>query len=132
MVAGLSLLVMTIMAGQVALFLRAFALTVSANGLLLILVIMLSSGSIPIKIPAFGTVTAAAALPVAGIHGPNVGGYLLTSQFLLSSETIALAILVLGWWLVRGNRPARGMNRRTMEPCPELYQPRPQTDVIAC
>jgi Lysylphosphatidylglycerol synthase TM region len=131
MVAGLSLLVITLMAGQVALFLRAFALTVSANSLLLILVIMLSSGSIPIKIPAFGTITAAAVLPVAGIHGPNVGGYLVTSQFLLSSETIALALLVLGWWFVRGNRPVRGMNSRTMEPCPELHQPRLQADVIA-
>jgi hypothetical protein len=119
------------MAGQVALFLRAFALTVSANGLLLILVIMLSSGSIPIKIPAFGTITAAAVLLIAGIHGPKVGGYLLTSQFLLSSETVALAILVLGWWFVRGNRSFGGMNSRTMEPLPELDQPRPQSDVIA-
>ena len=130
-VVGLSLLVITLTAVQVTLFLQAFALTVSGNGLLLILVIMLSSGSIPIKIPAFGTITAAAVLPVAGIHGPNVGGYLLTSQFLLSSQTVALAILVLGWWFVRGNRPIGGMNSRTMEPCPELHQPRPQSDVIA-
>jgi hypothetical protein len=110
------LLVLALTAGQVTLFLRGFALTASSNGLILLLVIMLSAGSIPVKIPAFGTISAAVALPIAGIHGPNVAGYLLTSQFLLSSETTALAILVLGWWFIQGNGPVGGRNRTAMAP----------------
>jgi len=112
LIAAFSVLVLALSAGQIALFLRAFALTPSANGLLLLLVVMLSSGSIPFKIPALGTISAAAALPVAGIHGPNVGGYLLTSQFLLSSETLALGILVIGWWFVRGTGAFAGVKSR--------------------
>jgi hypothetical protein len=116
LVVGLSWLVIALMAGQVSLFLRAFGLRGSANGLFLILVVMLSAGSVPIKIPAFGTVTAAAVLPVAGIRGPEVGGYLLLSQFLLSSETVALAALVLGWWFLRRDPPFRAMNIWVREP----------------
>src|SRR5207302_452821 len=80
------------------------------SGVLMLLVVALSAGSIPLKIPAFGTITAAAALPVAGIQGPSVGGYLLVSQFLLSSQTVILALMVLGWWLLRGTRPLNSLN----------------------
>jgi hypothetical protein len=110
-VCGLSLLLLPLAAAQVALFLHAFGLGVSPSGLLLLLVVMLSAGSVPLKIPAFGTISAAAALPLAGIHGPTVGGYLLVSQFMLSSQTAMLALLVVGWWLLRGFRPA-GQARR--------------------
>ena len=56
----------------------------------------------------FGTISAAAALPLAGIQGPTVGGYLLVSQLLLSSQTVVLALVVLGWWLVRRMRLSGG------------------------
>jgi len=105
LVCAASLLLLALTAGQLALFLQAFALSGSTGGLLLLLVVMLSAGSVPLKIPAFSTMSAAAALPVAGISGPAVGGYLLVSQFLLSSQTIMLALLVLGWWLLRRTRP---------------------------
>jgi uncharacterized protein (TIRG00374 family) len=106
-VAGLSLLLLGLTAAQMALFLHAFALHDSVSGLLLLLVVTLSAGSLPLKIPAFGTMSAAAALPIAGIHGPVVGGYLLVTQFLLSSQTVFLAVLVLAWWFVRGIKPSR-------------------------
>ncbi|HCF99173.1 MAG TPA: hypothetical protein DEV93_01360 [Chloroflexi bacterium] len=98
-------------------------MTPSVNGLLLLLVVMLSSGSLPFKIPALGTISAAAALPVAGIQGPTVGGYLLTSQFLLSSETLALGILVIGWWFVRGTgvlEVNRRKSQRTSRGLPQV------------
>jgi hypothetical protein len=104
LVVGISMLLIVLTIGQLTLFLHAFALKGSVDGRLLLLVVMLSAGSIPVKIPALGTISAAAALPVAGITGPAVGGYLLTSQFVLSSESVVLAVLVLGWWFVRGIR----------------------------
>jgi hypothetical protein len=111
---GISMLLIVLTLGQLTLFLHAFALKGSVDGRLLLLVVMLSAGSIPIKIPALGTISAAAALPVAGITGPAVGGYLLTSQFVLSSESVVLAALVLGWWFARGIRhPLRSATHET-------------------
>lgn len=105
LVTASSLLLLALTAGQLTLLLHAFALGGSATGLSLLLVAMLSAGSAPVKIPAFGTFTAAAALPLAGIRGPDIGGYLAVSQFLLSSQTVLLAAIVVGWWLARGIWP---------------------------
>jgi uncharacterized protein (TIRG00374 family) len=105
-VCGLSLLLLPLAAAQVGFFLHAFGLGISPGGLILLLVVMLSSGSVPLKIPAFGTISAAAALPLVGIHGAAAGGYLLVSQLMLSSQTAMLALLVVGWWLLRGFQPS--------------------------
>jgi hypothetical protein len=105
----LSLLVTALAAVQMTLFLHAFGLTASFNDLFLLLVLNLTSGSIPIKIPGFGTLTAAAALPVAGIHGAGLAGYVLISRVVFSSETVALAAFVLSWWTVTRNRCFSGL-----------------------
>jgi hypothetical protein len=109
---------------QLLLFLHAFTLSAPLGGLLLLLVVVLSAGSLPLKIPAFGMISAAAVLPVAGIQGPAAGGYLLVSQFLLSSQTVTLALLVLAWWFVRGTRHAAG------RPSDGEYQRRSLRDLL--
>lgn len=103
-VVGLSLAVTALAAIQMTIFLRAFGLSTSVNDLFLLLVLTLTSGSIPVKIPGFGTLTTAAVLPVAGIHGPGLAGYVLISRVVFSSETVALAAVVLSWWTVTRNR----------------------------
>jgi hypothetical protein len=107
---GLSLLVTIVAAAQLTLFLHAFSLTASVRDTLLVLVLTLASGSIPIKIPGFGTLAAAAVLPVAGFHGPGLAGYVLVSRAVFSSETTVLAAVVLSWWTITRNRCFSGMS----------------------
>jgi hypothetical protein len=102
-VVGLSILVTALVTLQLVLFLRAFALTTSVNDLLLVLVLTLAAGSLPIKFPGIGTVAATEVLRVAGIHGPGLGGYVLMSRVVFSSETAVLAAALLGWWGLTGH-----------------------------
>jgi uncharacterized protein (TIRG00374 family) len=101
-VASMSLLVTALSGLQLVLFLSAFGLTTSGDDVLLILVLTLAAGSLPIKIPGSGTVAAAAALQVTGIHGAGVAGFVLMSRAVLSSETTLLACASLSWWSATG------------------------------
>jgi hypothetical protein len=109
MVVGLSLLVTALSALQLILFLRAFALTMSVNDLFLVLVLTLAAGSIPIKFPGVGTVAATVVLRITRIHGPGLGGYVLMSRVVFSSETAVLAVALLGWWSLSGRCRCSGV-----------------------
>jgi uncharacterized protein (TIRG00374 family) len=100
--AAVVLLAMTVLitvcsAAQIELLLRAFGIAASPQSLLILVVLTLAAGSIPVKLPGSGTVTAAAVMPMAGIHGAGVAGYLLVSRAIFSSQTTVLALLLLGW-----------------------------------
>jgi uncharacterized protein (TIRG00374 family) len=101
---GLSLLLTGLAALQMLLFLLAFGLTVSLSQFLLVLVSTLVVGSIPIKIPAAGTVAAVEVLQLTGIHGAGAAGYLLVSRVVFSTETTMLAIVLLAWCLFGKSR----------------------------
>ncbi len=128
-IVGLSLLVTALNGLQIVLFLHAFNLQGSPRALVLIVVLTLTAGSVPIKFPGSGTITAAAILTLAGLHGGGSAGYVLVSRTVFSSETTVLALLLLGWWGITGysrryalvdvlsksmHRPAR--SRRAVEP----------------
>lgn len=99
-----SLAITAVAALQLALFLRAFSLHASARDMLLVLVLTMVSGSLPIKLPGFGTLTAVVVLPAAGVHGPGLAAYVLISRAVQTSQTPFLAACLLGWWAMTGNR----------------------------
>lgn len=101
-VVPVSLVMTAVSALQLVLFLGAFGLGTTAPWATLVLVLTLAAGSIPIKLPGFGTVAATMVLQVARIHGPDAGGYVVLSRVVASSLTPTLAILLLSWWAVTG------------------------------
>ncbi len=101
-VASLSLLVTGISCLQTLFFLRACGLTVPFNEVLLVLVLTLVTGSIPLKLPGSGTLATVGVLRIAGIHGAGLGGYIVLSRVVFSSETAVLALLLLSWWGLTG------------------------------
>jgi hypothetical protein len=101
-VASLSLLATALAGLQLMLFLSAFGLSISPGKVLLILVLTLAAGNLPINIPGSGTVSTAAALQIAGIHGAGVAGFVLLSRVVLSSEVTLMACGTLAWWSVTG------------------------------
>jgi hypothetical protein len=98
---GFSLLITAAGALQAALFLQAFELESSITHLCLLFILTMAAGSVPIKIPGFGTATTAAFLPVAGIHGAGVAGFILITRLISSAQAPVLAAGVVGWWTVR-------------------------------
>jgi hypothetical protein len=103
-IVAFSLAITAVAALQLALFLRAFSLHASARDMLLVLVLTMVSGSLPVKLPGFGTVTAIVVLPAAGVHGPGLAAYVLISRAVQSTQTPFLAACLLGWWTMTGNR----------------------------
>jgi uncharacterized protein (TIRG00374 family) len=103
----LSLIITALSGVQLALFLRAFGLPTPFNATLLVLALTLVAGSLPVKIPGSGTIAAMEVLHIAGIHGAAVGGFVLLSRCIFSSQTSVLALEVIGRWGMMGAR--RGM-----------------------
>jgi uncharacterized membrane protein YbhN (UPF0104 family) len=101
-VAGLSLLVTALAGLQLVLFLSAFGLSTSPGKVLLILVLTLAAGNLPFNLPGSGTVSTAAALQIAGIHGAGIAGFVLLSRVVLSGEVTLMACSTLAWWSVTG------------------------------
>jgi hypothetical protein len=98
---GFSLLITAAAAFQSALFLQAFELQSSIAHLCLFLTLSMAAGSLPVKIPGFGTATTAAFLPAAGIHGAGVAGFILITRLISSAQAPVLAALVVMWWGLR-------------------------------
>lgn len=101
-VVGLSLLSTALAALQLVLFLSAFGLSTSPGNVALILAVPLAAGNLPVNLPGAGTVSTAAALQIAGVHGAGVAGFLLMYRFVLSSEVTLMALSTLAWWGVTG------------------------------
>lgn len=101
-VGGLSLLITALAGLQLVLFLSAFGLSPNTGEVLLVLVLTLAAGNLPFNLPGSGTVSAAVALLLAGIHGPGVAGFVLLSRVAPSGEVMLLACCTLAWWDVTG------------------------------
>jgi len=106
---GMSIMITAVSGAQIELLLRAFDMSASPQSLVLFVVLNLAAGGVPIKFPGSGTVTAAAALSVSGIHGVGTAGYLLISRAIFSSQTTVLALMLLGWWGLSGYSRSTGL-----------------------
>lgn len=109
---GFSLLITVAGAFQAALFLRAFELQSSIAHLCLLFILTMAVGSLPIKIPGMGTATTAAFMPVAGIHGAGVLGFILITRLVSSAQAPLLAAGVVAWWVLRKHGPVRALRTR--------------------
>lgn len=107
---GFSLLISAVAVLQSALFFQAFELQSSIAHLCLFLTLSMAAGSLPVKIPGFGTAATTAFLPVAGIHGAGVAGFIVITRLISSAQSPLLGAAVLGWWMVRRRSlsPLRG------------------------
>jgi uncharacterized membrane protein YbhN (UPF0104 family) len=83
--------------------LRAFELDATINQVLIMMVLSGLVGIMPLKVPASGTWATTKLLRVVRLVGPGAGGFVIFSRLISSSESLLLALPVLGWWsMVQG------------------------------